>query len=287
MSTTGGKVWDAARRLCTYMEAEAGSLGLHRPEINILELGAGVGHTSLCLARNLPSVGRVCATDMATDGAVEWLQHNVQLNHAVLGPAAASRLVVLPCDWRDYGCSTPGSRGGVAHQVCAASGGAVGGPTGTRTHQHCKRARSAAASSGGTPEDVTTTESTDTDHTCSSPSADAEGPSQGASSCPDPLDCTQWDLVIGSDLVYNDIGCALLPHVLRRFAGPHTTILYAHTRHRFDNYDQMFLEGVAAVGLLCSEVREEGCETPPPSPPPLTELFPEMRIAVYRMALAQ
>lgn len=96
------------------------------------ELGAGVGHTSLCLARNLPSFGCICATDMATDGAVEWLQHNIQLNHALLGPAAASRLVVLPCDWRDYDSSTSSSSHGVAHQGCTASGGAVGEPTGAR-----------------------------------------------------------------------------------------------------------------------------------------------------------
>jgi len=35
------------------------------------------------------------------------------------------------------------------------------------------------------------------------------------------------------------------------------------------------------------EVREPGSPSPPPSPPPLTELFPEQRIAVYQMSLRQ
>ena len=32
------------------------------------------------------------------------------------------------------------------------------------------------------------------------------------------------------------------------------------------------------------EVREAGVETPPPSPPPMLNLFPEQRVAVYRIA---
>ncbi len=47
-----------------------------------------------------------------------------------------------------------------------------------------------------------------------------------------------------------------------------------------------FFEQLARCGLTCVEVREPGVPTPPPSPPPLTELFPEMRIAVYDIRLA-
>lgn len=226
---------------------------------------------------------------MATDGAVEWLQQNIQLNHTVLGPAAAARLVVLPCDWRDYGAAEQSSSAtGTSQEDC-------------RCQQHTGEQELATSTDQPSPcHIISATDCSDPAPPQSPPSPPApaeraecddlhrgiagrEGPDLSVSL----LHSTQWDLVIGSDLVYNDVGCALLPRVLRRFAGPRTTILYAHTRHRFDNYDQMFFEGVAAVGLQCSEVREEGCETPPPSPPPLTELFPEMRIAVYRMMLAQ
>ena len=44
-----------------------------------------------------------------------------------------------------------------------------------------------------------------------------------------------------------------------------------------------FFEELEANGLVFDEVVESGRELPPPSPPPLTELFPEMRIAVYNI----
>lgn len=48
-----------------------------------------------------------------------------------------------------------------------------------------------------------------------------------------------------------------------------------------------FFQQLGRCGLTCTEVREPGLPTPPPSPPPLTDLFPEMRIAVYDIRLGE
>ena len=42
-----------------------------------------------------------------------------------------------------------------------------------------------------------------------------------------------------------------------------------------------------ACGLEMKEVRAPGMSTPPASPEPLSQLFPEKRVAVYRVALAE
>lgn len=41
LSTTGGHTWAAARRLAAYLSAAADELGLQRPGLRLLELGAG------------------------------------------------------------------------------------------------------------------------------------------------------------------------------------------------------------------------------------------------------
>jgi hypothetical protein len=53
--------------------------------------------------------------------------------------------------------------------------------------------------------------------------------------------------------------------------------------HRFDILDITLVEQLELRGMSCTEIREAGVPTPPPSPPPLTELFPDMRIAVFRI----
>lgn len=58
-------------------------------------------------------------------------------------------------------------------------------------------------------------------------------------------------------------------------------IYYVHTKHRYDVCDMHFFEQCAAAGLAVEEVWEPGAERPPPSPPPLSELFPDMRCAVF------
>jgi len=94
---------------------------------------------------------------------------------------------------------------------------------------------------------------------------------------------TQWDLILGSDLIYSSEGCALLPRVLAALASPATTILYAHTLRRFEHLDADLMDGLRMAGLSCEEVREPWAPSPPPSPDAFSSLFPDMRLAVYRL----
>eukprot|EP01124_Arcella_intermedia_P017853 TRINITY_DN24832_c0_g1_i1.p1 TRINITY_DN24832_c0_g1~~TRINITY_DN24832_c0_g1_i1.p1 ORF type:complete len:287 (-),score=71.54 TRINITY_DN24832_c0_g1_i1:43-903(-) len=96
---------------------------------------------------------------------------------------------------------------------------------------------------------------------------------------------TTWDLIIGSDLVYNKAGTHMLPKVMRALVGEHTLIFYSHTKKRLEDYDIQFFEELEANGLSCEELREPSISTPPPSPPPYTEVFPWQRIAVYLITL--
>jgi hypothetical protein len=68
-------------------------------------------------------------------------------------------------------------------------------------------------------------------------------------------------------------------------SGP--VMYYAHTKHRFDALDVEFFEQLQAHDLDIVEVVEAGRELPPPSPPAFSSLFPDMRIAVFRIAKRQ
>lgn len=64
----------------------------------MLELGAGVGFVSMCLAANLPEASRITATEQASGGATEWLASNMSRNtHLDL-----SKLHVSVCDWASF-----------------------------------------------------------------------------------------------------------------------------------------------------------------------------------------
>ncbi|KAG8470977.1 hypothetical protein KFE25_009398 [Diacronema lutheri] len=107
-----------------------------------------------------------------------------------------------------------------------------------------------------------------------------------------------WDLVFGSDLVYNDAGVHGLPCCLAALArGGCPCILYAHTLHRFDNCDVEFFLSLHRNGMVYRELAtsEAHCDDAPsgtaapraarpPSPPPFSELFPEQRPAIFRIA---
>lgn len=47
--------------------------------------------------------------------------------------------------------------------------------------------------------------------------------------------------------------------------------------------DVTLFERLEAEGLAVEEVCEAGCELQPPSPPPFSSLFPDMRIAVFKI----
>lgn len=107
----------------------------------------------------------------------------------------------------------------------------------------------------------------------------------------------RWDVVVGSDLVYNDAGVVGLPRCIAAIAQacPRCTILYAHTLHRFDNCDVEFFAHLHRAGLVYRELFGEGegrgggpdgerAGARPDSPPPFAELFPEQRQAVFEIA---
>ena len=231
-ATTGGVVWDAARRLIDYLEASAHDLGLDAPDVNILELGSGTGWMGMVVAQNVKRAGVVCLTEMEAGGALEWLSKNVARNEpAALWPPG--RLVVEALDWTEFHVDD-------ANVDASADGGGV---------------------------------------RCST--------SNGV------VHALPWDVVVGSDLVYNEDGARMLPRVFRglidraRAVGKTAPlVLYAHTKYRYELLDILFFESLEQCGLTRVEVREPGVATPPASPEPLTELFPEKRIAVFRIELA-
>ncbi|GLI67687.1 hypothetical protein VaNZ11_011951 [Volvox africanus] len=315
LTTTGGIVWDAARRLCSFLEEMGRELGLSRPGLQVLELGAGLGWLGMTLARNLTALKMVVLTEQEEGGGLDWLRHNLLLNAHLPGMEVVK---AEACDWRhfcDYNriqqtytssqpSQSPPDKTGIPHTH----------PKSHPLREHCGLACAAESSSppaeahclggrrplpeaepeevpdgcfappdrpvGGTEDFVGELDITAGDR--------GDGSTSGRGGCGSSdawLLSQRWDFIIGSDLVYNAVGTECLPRVMRELAGPDTCILYCHTRHRFDTHDVEFFSQLTACGLVWREVREPSVPTPPPSPPPLTELFPEMRIAIYDIRL--
>ena len=194
LATTGGHTWAAARRLAAYLSSAAPELGLHRPGLRILELGAGTGWLGATVARNLPDAGLVCLTEQA-DG-LPWLAHNVALNAARGLPLGHVR--VQACDWTEFAAPAdlPGG---------AAAAGADGAAAAQQAAQQ-QQAQQAEQRREGEP-----------------PGGGGGG---GAAAAVD-LREERWDAILGSDLIYNEAGSRCLPRVLAALARPHTLV-----RHR-------------------------------------------------------
>lgn len=99
-----------------------------------------------------------------------------------------------------------------------------------------------------------------------------------------------FDLVLGSDLVYDEAGARLLPRVLRCFLQRcRCSAFYAHTLHRYDHLDVDFFAALRAEGLVYRAVAAEGGFDgldPVEASGFLEELFPEKRVAVYQVCLS-
>ncbi len=96
-----------------------------------------------------------------------------------------------------------------------------------------------------------------------------------------------WDLIIGSDLVYNQAGTQWLPLVLGVLLRRCPVALYCHTKHRYDLLDMEFFEALKAHNIVCTEVYDPS--SPPPGSPPLVfpgDLFGEQRRAVLQLTAA-
>ena len=248
LTTTGGHVWEAARRLAEYLERSGGphaqlddagrppplrpdgASGPHRP-LRVLELGAGCGWLGLTVARNCAHVAEVCVTEREAGGGVAHLRRNLEHNVARLGPEAFARVSVAALDWADY---AEDGDAAADHRVEALAEGQVRG----------------GLFFGG-------------------------GPSMAP----------PWDVVIGSDLVFNEACVALLPRVLRAAlrAGAGYA-LYAHTRYRFEILDRDFLAALARAGLRWVEVDRPAGR--PESPPAFSSVFEDEFVVLYKISLA-
>ena len=248
-----------------YFEAVADDLGLSRPGVQIAELGAGTGWLSVALAKNLPNAERIVATEMRAGGALRWLRRNVRANERAGHGESLRRLTTEECDWSTY----------------------LGGEPTRSMYGDDDDAPSPATTSTTSPRVETETETTEKTY-------ETDDDVEPAST----LDSTAWDFVVGSDLVYDDAGVAMLPRVFRRLldnaanaraasAGrserSRPTAYYAHTKYRYELRDMDFFAEMSRCGLVMTEVREPNVPTPPPSPEPLSQLFPEKRIAVFRV----
>lgn len=278
LSTTGGTVWGAAEAAIAFFErhwdalvAEAGA-GSGRPT-RVLELGAGCGKLGLTLALNKrgPSGVSVLLTEQPGGGALEHLERNVRLNMdgddgdgtttTTAAPPLDARAAA--CDWADFLSEEAGGQ---------------------------------------------QTEENDDDD-----DDDDERRWRACERVSPSLLLPRADVIVGSDLIYLSEGAHALPRaiaaLLRRgrppppppggLPAPAPVAYYAHTRHRFDALDVEFEEQCAACGL---ELRELDAGTGAPvdagkgggecgalssSPPPFTELFPEHRVAIYRLRLLE
>ena len=94
----------------------------------------------------------------------------------------------------------------------------------------------------------------------------------------------RWDVVVGSDLVYEEAGVEMLPRVLGRLCDGGAVVFYCHTKHRYDMMDHDFVANVQALGLELVETRRGDEASPSPSPPPFEHLFNEPRLVVWRIS---
>lgn len=201
----------------------------------------------MTLAANLPNASRVCVTETRAGGALKWLARNVARNEDGSGTGGGL--------WRP----------GVVH-VEACDWTAYGDEDGTPMEEPTSKDDSA-------------------------PRDDEDAPHDDESTGVNPrLEAMEWDVLVGSDLVYDDDGVRYLPRVVRHFLRNNnepTYFLYAHTKYRYELRDMALWREFHECGLDVEEVREDGAPSPPSSPEPLTQLFPEKRIAVLRITLRE
>lgn len=96
-----------------------------------------------------------------------------------------------------------------------------------------------------------------------------------------------FDYIVGSDLVYNEIGSCDLPRRIKDLVSSHygSFMLYAHTFHRYDHLDKEFLENLDKIGLEVFELDPKTGAPNPVSEEFFAELFPEKRIALLYIAM--
>lgn len=294
----------------------------------------------MLVARNLPHAGQVCLTEQTCGRALEHLQRNVAANRHLPNMTAVT---VCSCDWTHFLDDQLLER--MQHSTCESEKQYVAGCHAQQRQEQPQPQQQQAQ------EGLTTAPAASSVLQLSAAElADMQS-----------LLRTSWDIIIGSDLVYNTAGVKGLPRVLAALMNPkkicrcpaqcelkgssasdtgtcgngcshsaeegtsseicsctchspaYTTSMavqppalgscssscgtnqiktshnngpvfyYAHTKHRFDAFDVDLFDEMASLGLDVEEVIEAGEELPPPSPPPFSSLYPEMRIAMFRI----
>ncbi|CAD7931168.1 unnamed protein product [Amoebophrya sp. A25] len=295
LRTTGGHTWPAARALFEFI-AKTDGLGLadflrsrsrmeedgrHGEEqaaitseyiskdLNILELGSGCGWVALNLAYSSLVAGgrysgrqslRLAITTSEQPGkACEWLQHNIERHAETLATLASKASL--------FTTNTDTSTD-ISSTSCSSSPPPV-----------------VAVPLDWQNPDLSFLEDLEGD--------DHKEANLNSSSS------KKLDFLIGSDLIYNEIGSRCLPKIvkslLEQTGASH--FLYSHTFHRYDHLDKEFLEVCEAEGLQARELEtmyrklDFGGRIVEHEVPIQEEfeqeIFPEKRIAILKITLAK
>ena len=186
-----------------FLEADGERFGLLRPGLRILELGAGCGWLGLTVARNVHSLEELCMTEQVEGEGLGWLKHNVEKARAD-GIPLGQRVTTAACDWTWYPKFTPDKKqkeDEVEEATLKIQGEiqAIDRKIAAGVNPDVEEDAKPLASSSDEPEAM----------------VKASGMKHIAE--------TKWDLIIGSDLVYNSAGVNMLPAVLRALTKNGTT----------------------------------------------------------------
>lgn len=260
LTTTGGKTWGAARRLADFLESDWPNI------VRLLELKGSGGP-----AGDVSERGSACRV-LELGAGTGWLGMTFARNVAPDWPAASV-------------CLTEQASGGAMEWLedNLASSRAAGLPLGAVWPASLDWRLWAEASER--PSQLVSG---------SAPGLD-DGDAAGTESSLDPGGL-EWDVVLGSDLIYDMEGVRLLPRVFAHFlrTRPSAVALYAHTLHRYDDFDLQFFEEIREQGLSYHAVAAEGAETSEEAGADadplassgegfLEELFPEKRVVVFQI----
>ena len=116
--------------------------------------------------------------------------------------------------------------------------------------------------------------------------------------CEEKIVGRQWDLVIGSDLLYEEEGVRALVRCWKELLEADThgemTCLYCHTFGRFETIDEQLFEELNTQGLIAKDIPrkdedDDNCKfkNEEDAPPAYSELFPEMRQSVLSISLSK
>ncbi|KAF4675937.1 hypothetical protein FOL47_007004 [Perkinsus chesapeaki] len=102
---------------------------------------------------------------------------------------------------------------------------------------------------------------------------------------PDDLRNVDWDFIIGTELVYLPILTKIFPRAISQLIHPpNTQVYYGHMLGRYESMDLDLIDNFRALNLEPREQLQPGMTELPPEDEHFTQLFPEMRLAVYKIA---